>query len=121
MRSLAAASLLSTLSSALAESPERCLFSGTPTRSHRVEVPYRYVPAFEGAPRTRRGVPRFPSTVATLVGSVSHREWEGGVNDLDLGAPLERVDAGVYELDRNVFDRLREVPVERVALRRLGD
>lgn len=105
-----------------AADPDRCVVTGSPTSSHGVDLPYRYAPLLADLPHTKRGVPRFPDTVRTLAGSVSHRAWEErGFDDVDVSAPLERVDAGEYRLDEGVAAVVEDLDASRFALRRLGD
>ncbi|PSP77498.1 hypothetical protein BRC81_09995 [Halobacteriales archaeon QS_1_68_20] len=110
------------LAALFTEDAERCLFTGSETRSHRIEVPYRYAPLLDGVGETARGVPRFPSTVRRLVGVVSHRAWtERDLDGVGFDAPLERVSAGQYRLDEAAADALAGADAGRLALARLGD
>lgn len=110
------------LDALFATDADRCVLTGRPTRSHRVTVPYRYLPAMANCPRTPRGVVRIPSTVRSLVGAVSHGAWaEADVGSVAFGTPIERVDAGRYRLDDGALDVLANADAERFALRRLDD
>lgn len=110
------------LATLFAAEPERCVLTGKETRSHRIRVPYRYVPLLDGARETARGVPRFPSTVRGLVGVVSHAAWEDqGLDGVAFDEPLERVEPGRYRLDPDVAGALDAAEAERFALARLGD
>lgn len=105
------------LTALFAADPRRCIVTGQPTRSHRVRVPYRYYPLLAGAKRTRRGVPRFPSTVAALTGAVSHAAWEEhGLDGVAFDAPVERVDAGEYRLEPSVADLMADAEAADVTL-----
>lgn len=109
------------LGALFADAADRCAFSGKPTRSHLVELPYRYLPALDGAPETARGVPRLPTTVDSLVAAVSHAEWtERDLDDVAFDAPVERVDAGRYRLDDRVWSLASAMDADRLALVRLG-
>lgn len=102
--------------------PDTCIFTGTPTTSHRIEIPYRYAALFENAPESARGVVRFPSTVETLVGAVSHRAWtERELSRDTFRKPVERAGAGEYRLDGRAADLATEVDAEALGLRRLGE
>lgn len=110
------------LAARFAGDPDRCLFTGTETRSHRIEVPYRYAPLLDGVGETARGVPRFPSTVRRLVGVVSHAAWiERDLEDVAFDAPLERVETGRYRLNEDATAALSGASAERLALARFGD
>ncbi len=110
------------LAARFAEVPGRCLFTGTETRSHRIEVPYRYAPLLDGVGETARGVPRFPSTVRRLVGVVSHRAWtERDLDDVGFDTALERISAGRYRLDEAAVETLAGADAGRLALARLGE
>lgn len=112
------------LTAALAEAPERCVFTGRPTRSHTLSLPLRYARALAGYPTTDRGVPRIPPTAAAgaLRGVVSHAAWEEqGLDDLDTGAALEREESGVYRLDAGVLDAVAGLDATRFALAPLGE
>lgn len=110
------------LAAALATTPERCVFTGRPTRSHTLSLPLRYAPALSGYPTTDRGVPRIPPTVGTLRGAVSHAAWEDhDLAALDTGVPLEREAAGVYRLDEDVLGVVAGLDATRFALRPLGE
>ena len=105
-----------------ADEPSRCVLSGTQTRSHLIAVPYRYAPLLSTIRRTRRSVVRFPSTIETLVGAVSHDAWEEyGLEDVDFEESVERVDPGRYRLPRDVVDAVAGADAEAFALRRLGE
>lgn len=107
---------------AFADGPNRCVLTGTKTNSHLIAVPYRYAPLLSTIRRTSRSVVRFPSTIETLVGAVSHDAWEEQrLGDLDFGAPLERVEPGRYRLPRDVVDAVAGADAEAFALRRLGE
>jgi hypothetical protein len=102
------------------EESDRCVFSGQPTTSHTVELPYRYYTALADPPRGLRGVPRIPSTVRGLVGAVSHVEWENSpLPGVDLDAPVERGAPGEYRLDPDVCDAVAGAGAENFVLRRL--
>ncbi|MFB6136898.1 MAG: hypothetical protein ABEJ42_00970 [Halobacteriaceae archaeon] len=104
------------------DDPDRCLFTGTPTRSHHVVLPYRYLPTLEHAKTTRRGVIRVPSTVRALVGAVSHRAWtERDLGAVAFDAPLERDESGVYRLDGDVLSAVAGRDAADFALCRLGE
>lgn len=110
------------LTAYFADEPERCVLTGTRTRSHRIELPYRYVQVLDGTRRTDRGVLRFPSTVRALVGVVSHGAWEDdGLAEVDFGAPLERVEAGRYRLDGSVVEAIRGADSAAFSLTRLDE
>lgn len=109
------------LDALFADSPGRCIVTSRPTRSHEIEVPYRYYPALEGAKRNR-GIPRIPSTVRCLVGAVSHTAWEE--HDLDgvaFDAPVERDGPGEYRLDPAVVELLAEATAGDLAIERLTE
>lgn len=109
------------LAAVSADEPERCVFTGTATRSHHVELPFRYAPLLSGARRTNSGVPRFPSTVRCLEGAISHAAWEEHeLDEVDFEAPVERDDTGVYRLADRVADAVAGTDAEAYVLRRLG-
>ncbi|MFB6217730.1 MAG: hypothetical protein ABEH77_00900 [Halobacteriaceae archaeon] len=65
-------------------------------------------------------MPRFPSTVRTLVGAVSHSAWEDrGLDGVAFDAPLEREAAGEYRLDPDVAALMADADAGDVALDRL--
>lgn len=104
------------------DEPERCVFTARETRSHRVELPFRYAPLLSGARRSKPGVPRFPSTVHGLEGVVSHTAWEQhGLEDVAFDAPIEREGPGEYKLAAGVADAMAGTDAEAYALRRFGD
>lgn len=110
------------LAATFAAEPDRCVYAGKETRSHRIEVPYRYAPLHDGARETPRGVPRFPSTIRGLVGVVSHDAWEErSLDSVAFDAPIERVDPGRYRLDADVAAVLEPTRADRFALARLVD
>lgn len=110
------------LAATFADEPARCVFTARETRSHRVELPFRYVPLLSGARRTQPGVPRFPSTVRVLEGVVSHAAWEEhGLADVAFGAPIERTGPGEYRLTADVADAVAGTDAEAYALRRFVD
>lgn len=85
------------------DTPERCPFTGRPTSSHSLHLPYRYVPVLSGCPRSDAGTIRFPSTVDALVGAVSHTAWEDrDLVAVDSRAPVDRLGPGRYALDEAV-------------------
>lgn len=105
-----------------APEPAACAVTGKPTRSHVVDVPYRYVAALPDPPRTGGGVLRFPSTIATLVAAVSHDAWATlGLEDVGFDAPPERDEAGVYRLPAEAVAAAAEMDGERLVCRRLGE
>lgn len=109
------------LAALFAAEPDRCVLTGRPTTSHRIELPYRYFPALDGSKRTPRGVPRVPSTVHSLVGAVSHTAWEDyDLDTVEFGAPLERVDGGAWTLDSGVLRTVGDANAADFALERLG-
>ncbi len=106
---------------ALADGPERCVFTGKPTRSHELTLPYRYAPALDGCPRTPLGAPRTPVVVTSLVGAVSHTAWEDrDLATIDFDAPLERTESGVYRYDADVVSALEGAEFGRFARREPG-
>lgn len=110
------------LTAALADDPERCVFTGATTSSHRVTLPYRYTPLLSGARRTDPGIVRFPSTVRSLEGLVSHAAWdEHDLGGVAFEAPVERDGPGEYRLATDVADAVAGTDFEAYALRRLGD
>jgi hypothetical protein len=109
------------LDAQFAAEPGRCIVTGQPTRSHELQIPYRYYPLLAGAKRTRRGVPRFPSTVAALRGTVSHGAWaEHGLGDVALDTPVERAGAGEYRLEPSVATLMADAEAADLALGRLA-
>lgn len=107
------------LDAQFADSPRRCIVTGRPTRSHRIEVPYRYYPALEGA-KYSRGIPRIPYTVRTLVGAVSHTAWEDhGLDGVAFDAPVERTGPGEYRLEPTVAELMGAAAADDVAIERL--
>lgn len=121
-RSQAAVSDDDVLAALFADEPDRCVLTGRPTTSHRIELPYRYFAALDGSKRTPQGVVRVPSTVRSLVGAVSHTAWED--NDLDavaFGTPLERVEAGTWALNDDVLRAVDGANAADFALERLGE
>lgn len=120
-RSVAPVSDDDVVETVFADEPDRCILSGRPTSGHRIELPYRYVPTLEGCRRTPRGVPRIPSTIGSLIGVVSHTEWEA--NDLDaveFDAALERLDPGTWTLDEDVLRAVGGANAANFAFERLG-
>jgi hypothetical protein len=110
------------LSAAFAEEASQCLATGKPTRSHEVTLPYRYLAAAADPPRTDRGVIRFPSRVDSLAGVVSHSAWsDADLDDVDFWSPIERVEAGTYELDPTVAGLVADGDPTRLVLRHLGE
>lgn len=105
-----------------AAEPRHCVFTGRETRSHRIEVPYRYVEVLT-ADRLRDGdAVRFPTTVEGLTGMVSHTAWEEqGLVNVDFGAALRRGAAGQYRLDPDVVSVVRDADVTEFALADLGE
>lgn len=86
---------------------DRCVFSGKPTRSHRIRLPYRYVGALRNRKRTGRGMLRVPSSVDALVGAVSHEAWvERELESIDWAAPIVRPEPGTYRLDTDVREAI---------------
>lgn len=101
---------------------DRCALTGRPSGSHDLTLPYRYYPLLEGHRTTARGVPRFPSDVASLAGVVSHTAWtERSLADVSFDAPLEREGAGSYALDADAAAVATDVHADAVTLRRLAD
>jgi len=110
------------LAALFAADPTNCLFTGQPTTSHRLRLPYRYVPALENGPRTSRGVVRFPSTVDSVVGAVSHTAWEEhGLADASTDTSVTRSGAGEYELHDEVLSAVADADASALSLRRLGE
>lgn len=108
------------LAALFADEPTRCPFTGSPTSSHEIDLPYRYYPALENARRTPSGRPRFPGTVATLAAAVSHTAWtEHDLGALEFGAPVERAEPGVYELDGAVASAMADADAGAFTLRQL--
>lgn len=109
------------LAAVYADAPERCVYTGSDTRSHRIQLPYRYAPLLSGARRTNLGVPRFPSTVGGLACVVSHAAWEEhGLEDVEFEAPIERDGPGEYRLAADVVESVAGTDAEAYALLRLG-
>jgi len=109
------------LAAVFADEPTRCVFSAKETRSHRIELPYRYAPLLSAARRTDPGVPRFPSTVGRLEGMVSHAAWEEhDLGDVAFDAQIERTGPGEYHLPEPVAEAVAGTDAESYALRRLG-
>lgn len=105
-----------------ADEPESCVYRAVEADDHRIELPYRYAPVLSAARRTRVGVPRFPSTVRALVGTVSDEAWaERDLADVDFDAPIRRDGAGEYYLDEAVADAVAGTDAESYALVRLGE
>lgn len=105
-----------------ADEPRRCLLTGTQTRSHRIEVPYRYVEVLSADRLRDHDEMRFPTTVRGLVGVVSHTAWEAfDLDDIDFGTALERVGPGRYRLDPGVVDIVTEASPEAFSLSGLGN
>lgn len=120
-RSLAPVSDDDVLATLFADEPDRCVLSGRPTTSHHIRLPYRYFPVLSGTRRTPDGVPRFPSTVDSLVGAVSHTAWENeGLDEVAFDTPLERVDDSTWALDEAVLDAVADANAADFALDRLG-
>lgn len=107
---------------AFADEPDRCLFTGRPTSSHQLRVPYRYLAVLDERPTSGNGRLRFPSTVETLVASVSHTAWEDRrLGTVDLQQPMAREGPGEYALDPGAIDALQGGDASACVLRRLGD
>ncbi len=105
-----------------ADEPRRCILTGTKTRSHRIEVPYRYVEVLSADRLRDRDTVRFPTTVRGLVGVVSHGAWEEfGFDDIDFGTALARVEAGRFRLDPEVVEIVSDADPEAFTLAGLGD
>lgn len=103
------------------EAPDRCVFSGKPTRSHQIHLPFRYVAVLRHRKRTARGVLRVPSSIDGLVGAVSHEEWvERSLADLDCSAPVARNGPGQYVLDSAVEEAIAGSDAAAFACRWLG-
>jgi len=109
------------LTALFADEPNRCVFTGNPTRSHHITVPYRYAPLLEGFRQTDRGLPRVPSTVVALVGAVSHGAWtDRDLATIDWDTQLDRVGPGEYRLDEAVVTSLDGAAADAFTLHRLG-
>ncbi|MFB6119708.1 MAG: hypothetical protein ABEJ68_01165 [Halobacteriaceae archaeon] len=109
------------LATRLDDAPERCLLTGKPTRSHVVDVPYRYAATLPDVPTSARSVVRFPSRLDTLHAAFSHAAWtDRDLHDGAFDAPLERVSPGTYELGA-AASVVADGAFERFALGRLGD
>lgn len=109
------------LAAHLAEEPDLCLFTGRPTASHRLRLPYRYVTTLEGHLRSPSGRVRFPSTVGGLLAAVSHRAWEDrGLDGVDLHPTVDRQGPGRYDLDEDLATALSGGTASAVSLVRLG-
>lgn len=104
------------------DDPDHCVFTTQSTRSHTIELPFRYAPVLSAVRRTGPGVPRFPSTLRGLAGVVSHAAWdEHALHDVAFDAPVERDGPGEYRLADDVADAVAGTDAESYALRRLGD
>lgn len=120
-RSIASVSDDDVVETLFADEPDRCILSGRPTSGHRVELPYRYVPELDGCKRTPRGVPRIPSTIGSLVGVVSHTEWEAhDLEAVEFDAALERLDPGTWTLNEDVLRAVGGANAANFAFERLG-
>lgn len=109
------------LHATLAETTDRCLFTGKPTGSHEVVLPLRYAAALGGYPENDAGLPAVPTAVERFEAAVSHQAWtEHGVDDLALDAPVERAGAGEYGLDDPTVAALATGDAERLRLVRPG-
>lgn len=109
------------LTALFADEPSRCMFTGNPTRSHHITLPYRYAPFLDGFRRTDRGLPRVPTTIDSLTGGVSHSEWtDRDLASVTWSSPIERIDAGEYQVGMSVVDALEGAMAEAVCLNRLG-
>ncbi|MFB6147229.1 MAG: hypothetical protein ABEJ08_06025 [Halobacteriaceae archaeon] len=110
------------LGALFADEPDRCVVTGQPTRSHDLELPFRYYPLFDGARSTDRGVPRIPSTVSHLTGRISHTAWEAhGLGDVAPDTPVQRDRPGEYRLHPDLAAAASEMTADRFALHRLSD
>lgn len=110
------------LDARLADGADNCAATGRPTRSHEFVLPYRYFHLLSGSLRSDRGVPRFPSTVHSLAGALSHAVYaDHGLDGVDLHAPVEREGPGEYRLDPDVAALAADLEAERLVLRRLGE
>lgn len=107
------------LGEVFAAEPGRCVFGGDAADGHVISLPFRYVPLLSGARRTGAGVPRFPSTVATLEGHVSTDAWDArDLADVQFDAAVERTGPGEYRLDEGVAAAVAGTDVSAYALRR---
>lgn len=110
------------LTALFAEEPARCIYTGNPTRSHAITLPYRYAPLLDGYRNTDRGLPRVPSTIAFLEGAVSHNAWrDHDLADLDWSTDIQRGDAGEYRLADAIVDAVAGTRADAFCLHRLGD
>jgi len=109
------------LHATLAETTERCLFTGKPTGSHAVQLPLRYAAALGGYPENDAGLPAVPTAVERFEAAVSHQAWtEHGVGELALDAPVERARSGEYGLDDPTVAALATGDAEQLRLVRPG-
>lgn len=100
--------------------PDACAYTGKPSRSHRVTLPYRYFPLLRNS-KERRGVPRVPSTVRALEGAVSHAEWtDRDLETVEFDAPLTREAPGEYRLPSDAVAAVDGMDATNFSLRRLG-
>ena len=98
-----------------------CLFSGSPTQSHTISIPYRYGPLFDGFPFSYQDVPAIPEETAGFEAVVSHSAWtDYGLGEATFDMDIERRTPGTYRLYDRVCEVLRDRPLDRVAHQRLG-
>ena len=110
------------LGARLADAPTHCLFRGKQTRSHRLNVPLRCVPLLNEYPTSKRGMPRVPATVQTGIAVVSHDAWEEhDVDDVELDAPIERLEEGAYRLCHPSTTALEAGEASQLAILGLGE
>ena len=98
--------------------PTRCALTGKRTKSHRLELPYRYLPLFQGA--MGDDTPPFPSTCRTLYGVVSHAAWEEhDLTEDGFQDGLTRTKPGAYEAREREVELARSIDAGRLSLERI--
>ncbi|MFB6254392.1 MAG: hypothetical protein ABEI06_07275 [Halobacteriaceae archaeon] len=110
------------LSTLFTNNPTQCVITGKPTQSHSIEIPYRYYKYFDGMITTEVGMPRFPTTVHSIRGQISHNAWvDGDFDAIDFNAQLDRKTAGEYRFPQNTINVAEDMKAQYFTLRTLDD
>lgn len=102
------------------DDPDRCLFTGKRTSSHRLRIPFRYAVATDRFPHTDVGVPRAPTLLAGFDAVVSHDAWTAqSLGSVEPTTRIRRSGPGAYELPDG--DAFSEGSADRLVLVRHGE